>query len=38
MAPFAHKVIRALFGAGEHVAPRLTGRIAFELFCRTPNP
>jgi pimeloyl-ACP methyl ester carboxylesterase len=38
MAPFAQKVIRALFGAGEFVAPRLSGRIAFELFCRTPNP
>jgi pimeloyl-ACP methyl ester carboxylesterase len=38
MAPFAHKVIRTLFGAGEHVAPSLTGRIAFELFCRTSNP
>ena len=38
MAPFAHKVIRTLFGAGEHVAPALAGRAAFELFCRTPNP
>ena len=38
MAPFAHKVIRTLFGAGEHVAPALAGRVAFELFCRTPNP
>jgi pimeloyl-ACP methyl ester carboxylesterase len=38
MAPFAQKVIRALFGAGELLAPRFTGRIAFELFCRTPNP
>ena len=38
MAPFAQKIIRALFGAGELVAPRFTGRIAFELFCRTPSP
>jgi pimeloyl-ACP methyl ester carboxylesterase len=38
MAPFAHKVIRTLFGAAEHVAPALAGRAAFELFCRTPNP
>ncbi|HTV71533.1 MAG TPA: alpha/beta fold hydrolase [Rhizobiaceae bacterium] len=38
MASFSHKVIRTLFGAGEHLAPRLTGRAAFELFCRTPNP
>ena len=32
------KVIRSVFGAAEYVAPRLTGRVAFELFCRTPNP
>ena len=38
MAPFAHKIIRTLFGVGEHVAPALAGRLAFELFCRTPNP
>ena len=38
MAPFAHKIIRTLFGAGERVAPALAGRLAFELFCRTPNP
>jgi len=38
MAPFAHKVIRTLLGAGEHIAPALAGRIAFELFCRTQNP
>jgi pimeloyl-ACP methyl ester carboxylesterase len=31
------KVIRGIFGAAEHVAPRLGGRAAFELFCRTPN-
>jgi pimeloyl-ACP methyl ester carboxylesterase len=37
MTPFARKVIRALFGLGEQVAPSLAGRIAFELFCRTPN-
>jgi pimeloyl-ACP methyl ester carboxylesterase len=38
MASFQHKVIRSLFRAGEHLAPNLTGRAAFELFCRTPNP
>jgi pimeloyl-ACP methyl ester carboxylesterase len=38
MASFAHKVIRSVFGAAEHVAPRLTGRVAFEIFCRTANP
>lgn len=37
MAPFARKVTRALFGFGELVAPTLAGRIAFELFCRTPD-
>ncbi|MGE0499510.1 MAG: alpha/beta fold hydrolase [Rhizobiaceae bacterium] len=38
MASFAMKVIRGAFGIAEHVAPRLTGRAAFELFCRTANP
>ncbi len=37
MAPFRLKVIRSMFGVGERVAPALTGRAAFELFCRTPN-
>ncbi|MDX8483246.1 alpha/beta hydrolase [Mesorhizobium sp. VK24D] len=37
MASFGLKVIRGVFGAAEHVAPRLGGRAAFELFCRTPN-
>ncbi|MDH6232765.1 pimeloyl-ACP methyl ester carboxylesterase [Mesorhizobium soli] len=38
MASIALKVIRGVFGAAELVAPRLGGRIGFELFCRTPNP
>lgn len=38
MASFGFMVIRGLFAAAEHVAPRLTGRAAFELFCRTPDP
>jgi pimeloyl-ACP methyl ester carboxylesterase len=38
MASFGLKVIRGIFAAGERVAPRLAGRVAFELFCRTPNP
>lgn len=38
MPSFAVKVIRSAFGVAEHVAPGLTGRAAFELFCRTPNP
>jgi len=37
MASFGLKVIRGMFAAAEHVAPRLSGRAAFELFCRTPN-
>lgn len=37
MASFGLKVIRRVFGAAEHVIPRLSGRAAFELFCRTPN-
>ncbi|MDG4908087.1 alpha/beta hydrolase [Mesorhizobium sp. WSM4898] len=37
MASFGLKVIRGVFGAAEHVAPRLSGRAAFELFCRTAN-
>lgn len=32
------RIIRSLFGTIEHVAPRLAGRFAFELFCRTPDP
>ena len=38
MAPLSQKVIRGLFGTAEHVAPTLAGRVAFELFARTPNP
>ena len=38
MPSFGVKVIRAVFGAAEHVSPGLAGRVAFELFCRTPNP
>ncbi|MBZ9677655.1 alpha/beta hydrolase [Mesorhizobium sp. ES1-1] len=37
MASFGLKVIRGLFGAAERIAPRLSGRAAFELFCRTPS-
>jgi pimeloyl-ACP methyl ester carboxylesterase len=38
MASIGVKVIRGLFSAAERIAPRLGGRAAFELFCRTPNP
>ncbi len=38
MASIGLKVIRGVFGAAEQIAPRLGGRVAFELFCRTPNP
>lgn len=37
MASIGLKVIRSVFGAAEHIAPRITGRAAFELFCRTPS-
>jgi len=35
MASFGFMVIRGLFAVAEQVAPRLTGRAAFELFSRT---
>lgn len=38
MASIGLKVIRRVFGAAELIAPRLGGRAAFELFCRTPGP
>jgi pimeloyl-ACP methyl ester carboxylesterase len=38
MASIGVKVIRRLFGAAERIAPRVGGKAAFELFCRTPNP
>ncbi|MGS1093159.1 alpha/beta hydrolase [Aquamicrobium terrae] len=38
MAPFRQKVIRCMFGVGERLAPGVTGRAAFALFCRTPDP
>ena len=38
MSSFGVKVIRTAFGLAEHVAPRLAGRVAFELFARTPDP
>lgn len=38
MASFGFMVIRGAFAVAEHLAPRLTGRAAFELFSRTPDP
>lgn len=38
MASFGFMVIRGVFAVAEHLAPRLTGRAAFELFSRTPPP
>jgi pimeloyl-ACP methyl ester carboxylesterase len=38
MTSIGIRVIRAAFGVGERVAPKVSGRIAFELFCRTPSP
>lgn len=38
MASFPLTVIRSAFRVADHVAPRIAGRAAFELFCRTPHP
>ncbi|WP_246248977.1 alpha/beta hydrolase [Chelativorans alearense] len=38
MISFPLQLVRGLFAIAEPVAPRLTGRAAFALFCRTPNP
>lgn len=38
MATFGFLLIRSAFTLAEQIAPRLTGRAAFELFCRTPDP
>ncbi|MEQ8451202.1 MAG: alpha/beta fold hydrolase [Nitratireductor sp.] len=38
MASFPLTVIRTAFRIADHIAPRLAGRVAFELFCRTPHP
>ena len=38
MASVGFLLIRSAFTLVEQIAPRLTGRAAFELFCRTPNP
>ncbi|MVA97658.1 alpha/beta fold hydrolase [Nitratireductor sp. CAU 1489] len=38
MASFPLTVIRSAFRIADHIAPRLAGRAAFELFCRTPHP
>ena len=38
MASFGFMVIRGLFALAGEVAPRLAGRVAFELLSRTPPP
>ncbi|MCT7375513.1 alpha/beta hydrolase [Chelativorans salis] len=38
MVSFPLQLVRSLFAIAEHAAPRLAGRAAFALFCRTPNP
>lgn len=38
MAAFQTKIIRGLFSVGEILAPNLSGRTAFWLFCRTNDP
>lgn len=38
MASMRLKLVRAAFSASEQVAPKATGKLAFQMFCRTPNP
>ena len=38
MASFGLRIIRGIFRMADPIAPRLAGRVAFELFCRTANP
>jgi len=38
MATIGYLVFRSAFALAGQIAPRLTGRAAFEIFCRTPNP
>lgn len=38
MATVGFLLFRSAFALAEQIAPRLTGRAAFELFCRTPHP
>jgi pimeloyl-ACP methyl ester carboxylesterase len=38
MAINSQQVIRAVLGQGGRLFPRLAGRAAFELFCRTADP
>ena len=38
MATAGFLLFRSAFALAEQIAPRLTGRAAFELFCRTPHP
>ena len=38
MAVSKQQVIRAVLGQGGRLLPRLAGRLAFDLFCRTDDP
>lgn len=38
MTRFSLSILKNLFGTFEYVAPSLGGRLAFWLFCRTPDP
>lgn len=38
MAAIGYLVLRSAFALAGQIAPRLAGRVAFELFCRTSNP
>lgn len=37
MTRLSDRLVRRVFAVGEHISPSLTGRAAFELFCRTPG-
>ncbi len=38
MATIGYLVLRSAFALAEQIAPEMTGRAAFEVFCRTPDP
>lgn len=38
MASIGFSIIKGAFALSSHIAPHLTGRAAFELFCRTADP
>lgn len=37
MTGLGSRIIRPVFALADHIAPEAAGRLAFELFCRTPR-